>query len=105
VLEGIPTKEHAVIALGGGTACSESNLAFIRTNGISIYLKVDPEMLIGRLRQKKDRRPLTKGKSDQEIKTLVYQLLDKRAFYYEQADHVLEDDHPTVKKLLGLLGD
>lgn len=105
VLKETPTKEHTVIALGGGTPCSESNIAFIRSYGTSIYLKLDPEILIGRLRQIKESRPLTKSKSDLEIKTMVYDLLDHRSFYYEQADLILEDNHPTVNKLLSLLGD
>ena len=40
---------NTIIACGGGTPCSEENLAFMKAHGFVIYLEVSPETLCERL--------------------------------------------------------
>jgi shikimate kinase len=101
-LQEIIAGEKAVIALGGGTPCREENLQLIREKGSSVYLKVPAERLIGRLRQKKEGRPLIAQLSDQELGDFVRAKLEERTPFYEQADQVVEMEEKSLKKLLAL---
>lgn len=102
LLRKISTGEKAVIALGGGTPCREENLQLIHEKGSSIYLKVPVERLIGRLRQKKEGRPLIAPLSDQDLGYFVRTKLEERIPFYEQADQVVEMEEKSLKKLLAL---
>lgn len=102
-LKNTSTKE-AVVALGGGTVCHFDNLDFVKSAGTSLYLKVAPQILIGRLKQNKKNRPLVSELSDEALSTFVYQKMSERAVYYEQAEYVLEDNNPSVSKVKQILG-
>ena len=97
-----PTK-RAVIALGGGTPCFGNNMEYIQQTGTSFYLKVPIEKLIGRLRLKKDKRPLLAKLSKEEIALFVTDKLKEREPYYAQADFIIEQEGKSVKQLLNAL--
>ena len=44
-LHSLPNNKGLILALGGGTPCSEKNIEFIKKNGISVYLKIEPVIL------------------------------------------------------------
>ena len=94
--------QSAVVALGGGTPCFEDNMAFIKSIGKSIYLKKKPEVLIGRLRKRKAKRPLVANLTDQELKEFVLTTLKEREFYYEQADFTIELENEPFNTLIEL---
>lgn len=102
-LKSIPKERGLVLALGGGTPCNEDNLAFIKSNGISIYLKIEPSILIGRLRQNAGKRPLLKDMDPQQLADFVHQKMMEREKYYDMADHILKSNNPTAAQLMGLL--
>lgn len=104
-LRELANRQNAVIALGGGTPCFSDNIEFIKSNGISIYLKLDESILVGRLRTNKTKRPLIAKKSDQEISDFVRETLEKREPFYNQANHVLESNHPNGKQIVSILND
>jgi len=92
-----------VLALGGGTPCFNDNLVIIKEKGTSVYLKVDPGILIGRLKQDIGKRPLIKDLNQEQLSEFVNTKLQEREDFYEKADHVLEDNNPTPAKLIELL--
>ena len=94
--------EASVISLGGGTPCFAKNLDYIKINGKSIYLKKSPELLIGRLREKKTKRPLVANLSDTELKKYVKESLKERERFYLQADHIIDFDKTSVNELVEL---
>ncbi len=63
-LENISTKKNIVVATGGGTPCFFNNIDIINKTGTSIYIKLSPEMLLSRLKNAKENRPLINKKSD-----------------------------------------
>jgi shikimate kinase len=77
-------------------------MELVKQQGQSVYLKVCPEILYGRLRANKNDRPLVKQLSDQELKEFINQKLAEREIYYEQADYILLDDNPSAKKIIEL---
>lgn len=74
-----------VISLGGGTPCYNHNLDFIKAKGLLIYIKMEPVALYSRLKNARVKRPLLKGKTDQELLDYITQLLEKREPYYAAA--------------------
>ncbi len=102
-LRELPLKELIVIALGGGTPVFEDNLSFILKNGTSIYLKVEPKYLIGRLKEKSAKRPLISDLNETELSDFVTNTLKLREPYYEKASFVLASNKPTSNEIIHLI--
>lgn len=99
-LKTLSVDENLVISLGGGTIDNNSNLNLIKDNGILIYLKVSPDVLYKRLRNKID-RPLFKDlvlgeKSEEEFVNRIREILDKREANYKKADLELNTDETRI---------
>lgn len=86
------TQENLLIITGGGLPCFHGNMHFMKQNGYSVYLKVPPSVLFGRLREKKnrDKRPLLAKKTDSELKQYIEQTLAEREKFYLEADYVFD---------------
>lgn len=79
---------EAVISLGGGTPMRDANMRVLKRLGKIIYLKASPGILLGRLEEDKDGRPMLAG---YELKKRVESLLEEReGRYLEIADSVVE---------------
>jgi len=95
---------NVVVATGGGTPCFFDNMEVIKKNGISIYLNGTPRILAERLRHSKTDRPLIKGKTEEELIEFIHTTLDKRNFWYNQADYKIDFDHAiTIPEMLKIL--
>lgn len=95
--------KEAIISLGGGTACHELNIRFIKTNGSSLYLKKDVRVLISRLINSKKKRPLIEGKTGQELLSYVSEKLLEREKFYNQADFIIEELNPKPKEVAAII--
>jgi shikimate kinase len=84
----LPATPH-IVSLGGGTVCSELNLALIRSLGTIIYLNVPAGDLFTRLSGQTSTRPLLNKLNKQELRTFIEDLLEKRKPYYMQADYIV----------------
>ncbi|MGB1248493.1 MAG: shikimate kinase [Chitinophagales bacterium] len=78
--------ENTIVATGGGTACFHDNIAIMQTKGKVIYIDVPTKILIGRLKQQKDSRPLVKDLDEKQLIDFVNQTMEKRLPFYGQAD-------------------
>ena len=67
-----------VIALGGGALLREGNREMVETHGQVVFLQADAEVLIERLKQDEQQRPLLAGGLESSLKAL----LEKRAAHY-----------------------
>jgi shikimate kinase len=81
-------KKFIVVASGGGTPCSESNIEFIKNNFTSVFLNVDSEQLLTRLKKKGNKRPLII--ESKNIDNTVLALLQNRMIFYNQADIIID---------------
>jgi shikimate kinase len=91
-LKKIDSNTKMVIATGGGTPCFKDNLAYIKENGISIFLDVKANKLEERMRNsKKNNRPLHDLESDTLLNSLT-KTYEERGQFYNQADIVIEGD-------------
>ncbi len=95
--------DNIIISTGGGTPCFFDNIDFMNKNGISIYLKVKPEVLITRLKNEKNKRPLIKDKSDEELLIFINEMLNKRELYYNKATYIINGETPNINSIINLL--
>jgi shikimate kinase len=97
-LEEVADYENVVIALGGGTPCFMDNMDIVNRAGVSVYLKPTEEVLLRRLIQGKNKRPLLANKSDEEILNFIREQLAWREPYYLRANIVFESSHLENRK-------
>ena len=92
-------KEKAVIATGGGAPCFHDNMKWIKENGKSVYLKVSPAILLGRLRDDRIDRPLLNDMDVSELSTFIKDCLNQRESHYLKANLVVEADITSANLL------
>ncbi len=82
--------ENAVISTGGGAPRFSNNMGFMKDHGITIYLKLDENTLVGRLKKASKDRPVVKGKTPEQIREYVAGLLEKYEHIYLSAEYVVD---------------
>tara|TARA_B100001057_G_C22462804_1_gene799543 strand:- start:107 stop:631 length:525 start_codon:yes stop_codon:yes gene_type:complete len=81
--------ENCVISLGGGAIISKKVRNFIKKYSFSIYLKVDINTLVKRLKNSK-KRPLLQNTNNKKILEKLY---SERKQYYNNADLIVENNY------------
>ena len=79
--------EDVVISTGGGTPCFFDNIDYMNSQGTTVFLDVPVERLFIRLSIARNKRPLIKEKSDDELRTFIAEQLEKREPHYSKAQH------------------
>lgn len=79
------THESMILSCGGGVPCFFNNIAYMNEMGITVWIDVPFEILLGRLRQNKDSRPLLKALDDEQLKAYIVKKSSDRRIYYEKA--------------------
>ncbi|MCU4176318.1 shikimate kinase [Carboxylicivirga sp. N1Y90] len=103
VLKDVLDKERVIIATGGGTPCFFDNMDVMNNNGLSIYLKLSVDVLIGRLSGGKQVRPLVAGKSGQELRDFICAKLQEREFFYNKAQVVADAEVLGVEAFVQII--
>lgn len=98
---------EAIIATGGGIVSRPANRELLRTQGISVYLSVNPATALERLTAQHEAlvaaahtpeiRPLLVGS---EPLATLQQLLEKRAAWYEEADVTCSTDDKSAEQVV-----
>ena len=63
-------KDDFVMSCGGGTPCFCENMEQMNALGVTIYIKLTASELADRIANSVKKRPLTEGKSDEELARL-----------------------------------
>jgi len=95
--------ENVVISTGGGAPCFNNNMQKMNEIGFTVYLKADNEILLGRLKLGKEKRPLIANLSTEELRNYISQKLAEREKYYLQAKQILEMKNLSVNQIIKLL--
>lgn len=82
--------DNAIIATGGGTPCTDENIGFIKSQGISIYIRMTARDLFDRLKRVKKKRPLLKNLPMESLEQFIGEQLAEREPYYLQADYIID---------------
>ena len=89
-IEELPEGEDIVVATGGGLPCFGDNLGLMKSKGLLVYFKMRHEMLFGRLKGGRERRPKLAGVDDARHMEYVRETLAQREPYYAQASMVID---------------
>jgi len=90
--------ENVIIATGGGTPCFCNNMELMLGTGETIYLKTSAGTLAERLNKAKNKRPLIKDKSTNELKDFICNSLNGRENFYQQAAYIYDTEAMTTEK-------
>ena len=103
ILKWFKEKKKYVVATGGGTACFQENMDFMKKEGVVIWLDESVEVLVQRLSSTKATRTLIAHLSDHELAAFLEQKLVERHPFYKQADYRLSSEQINeagLKKLI-----
>jgi len=103
ILRWFKEKKKFVLATGGGTPCFQDNMAWMKKEGIVIWLDESVDILVERLIAQKAHRPLIANLSDEALANFIQQKLVERHAYYQQATYRLSSAQITeagLKKLI-----
>jgi shikimate kinase len=103
ILRWFKEKKKYIVATGGGTACAQENMDWMKKEGIVIWLDESVEVLVKRLSTEKAHRPLISHLSENELAAFLEQKLVERHPFYKQADYRLTSDQINesgLKKLI-----
>lgn len=90
-----------VISTGGGAFINPQTNALVKEKAISIWLRVEPELLAKRVVKNRDNRPLLKGRDALEV---MKSLAEERYPVYEQADIIVDSyDVPHESTLISVM--
>lgn len=105
-LKEVSAAEEIIISLGGGTIVFHDNLAYIKKLGKVVYLQTTAEKVYLRLRYKNDRPVLKLHEQEgekEEVIAKIQAMMDKRDFYYQQADIIFRTDNLPIGKSVDML--
>jgi shikimate kinase len=84
-----------VMACGGGSPCYFNNIEYMKQAGTVVWINTPLEVLFERLVKEKEKRPLIKSLTDEQLKSFINKKYADRKIYYEQAD-VKVDEEPVL---------
>jgi shikimate kinase len=92
------TDSHStfVMACGGGSPCYFNNIDYMNQSGTTVWLNTPLNVLFQRLLLEKDKRPLLKGLSDDQLRSFIVKKFADRKIYYEQAHVVIDDEEISL---------
>ena len=92
-----------VIALGGGALLREGNRALAEAHGQIIFLETDPAVLIERLKQDKNQRPLLAGELESSLRSLLREREDHYSSFPLRVNTEMEPERilALIRTLLG----
>jgi shikimate kinase len=105
-LKQLGERSKTIIATGGGAPCFYDNMAWMNANGITIYLKAEPELLLSRLKNEMEKRPLLRGRSEADLLAFIATKLAEREPFYSQANITIEQTDggtSVMKEVIAIL--
>ncbi len=97
--------ENTVISTGGGMACHFDNIEQMNQNGLTIFLHVPPPVIVSRLLNAKNVRPLVRQLEGnrEALLDFVEKKLEERLPYYTQAEWTIDCKVLTPTKVVRLI--
>ena len=106
VEELVNSKYEGIIATGGGLPTWSDNMERMNEWGYTIYLRRSPEQILSRLSDYgREKRPMFRGKSDEELLNFMHEHLAQREPYYAQAKMVVDCDTMSDDDVVSYIAD
>jgi len=86
----IENEDNFILSVGGGTPVFFDNMEMMKKSGITVYLKLNPKVLLSRLFNSRKKRPLIEEISKEELLDYITKNLEKREHYYNQANLIID---------------
>ena len=91
VVEELTSDADLIVATGGGLPTWSDNMELLNRRGITIYLRRKPEQILSRLSAYgREKRPMFRGKNDEELLAFMYEQLAQREAYYAASKIVVD---------------
>ena len=82
---------QGIVATGGGLPVWQDNMERLNSLGRTIYLQRSPEQILSRLSAYgREKRPMFRGKSDEELLEFMHEHLAQREPYYAKAQIIVD---------------
>ena len=94
---------NIVIATGGGTPCFFDNISIMNKYGLTIYINVDYQTLLSRIKKTKDKRPLLKNIDDKQMLNFITKKVIEREIYYKQSKKIVNYKNLSIDKLKSII--
>ena len=79
-------ESFGIVSMGGGTPCYFDNIDWMKSNGVTVYLRAKIPTLVQYLSQAGNvSRPLLRGVQKNDLPEFVAKHLFERQYFYEQA--------------------
>jgi shikimate kinase len=102
-LKEIVKKDNVVISTGGGAPCHCDNMNLMEKYGEVIYIRLDSEMLVSRLKTATKDRPIVLNKTDEDLRNYIQDLRSRCEHHYTRAKYIVDGKDITVDKVLDVL--
>lgn len=98
----IITESHDsfVMACGGGSPCYFNNIEYMNQSGTTVWINTPTEVLFQRLMLEKEKRPLIKDLSDEQLLGFISKKFSDRKIYYELANVKVEENPVQLENLI-----
>ena len=104
-LKEVVKSDNVIVALGGGTPCHCDNMNLIEKYGDVIYLRLDDETLVDRLKSATTDRPIVMNKNEDELRFYIREIRNRCEHNYLRAKYVVDAKDLTAEKLIELIGN
>lgn len=99
-----------IVATGGGLPTWSDNMAWMREHGVVVYLRRSAEQILSRLSAYgREKRPMFRGKSDEELLEFMREQMLQRDTFYSQADIIVEcatlSDDDVIERIVNELNN
>lgn len=102
-LKEVVKTDNVVVALGGGAPCHCDNMNLIEKYGEAIYLRLDNDTLVSRLKSATVDRPIVLKKTDDELRFYVRDIRSRCEHHYLRAKYVIDSKDISVNKVVDIL--
>ncbi len=100
ILKSTENFNKTVISTGGGTACYFDNMDWMNQHGLTVFMRVSPASAVDRVLHSHHKRPLVRGKSEEELMEYVNWHYASRMPFYEQARITVKSENLDLESLL-----
>ena len=103
VLKEIVKKDNIIVSTGGGAPCHCNNMNLMEKYGDVMYIHLDNDTLVSRLKHATKDRPIVLNKNDEELREYVKDMRNRCEHHYTRAKYTVEGKDITVDKILEVL--
>ena len=100
ILKSTESLNKTVISTGGGTACYFDNMDWMNQHGLTVFMRVSPASTVDRVLHSHHKRPLVRGKSEEELMEYVNWHYASRMPFYEQARITVKSENLDLEALM-----